>query len=137
MEDLVDELRKVVSSFNHLEESVKIEHLMEMSKLTSRETGLPVDIWVDEGRTFTKSGHGKRIKFQGDRNDPDKWIPLTVSADPQIPVDESECSLSSKEIRKIKQFVIMNVDALNRLGEPDFGITDFSKVMRKVESKKS
>ena len=127
------ELRMVVLSNEHLQEKIEIGRLMEMSKLTKRETGLPVDIWVDEGKTFLKSGHSRRIKFQGDKSDPNthNWVPLTISDNPQIEGENVSHNLNSKEIRKIKLFIIENLEALTKLGD-DFGITDFSKVMKKV-----
>jgi hypothetical protein len=138
MDSIVDEfaeLYKVASSYNNLQENIKTEHLLEMSKITSRETGLPVDIWVDEGKTFTKSGHGKRIKFQGDKSNPNthNWVPLTISKDPQIPDKNIQHNLSAKEINMIKQFIIINFDALEKLGDIDFGIIDFAKIMKKVQ----
>jgi hypothetical protein len=137
MDSLIDEyaeLYKVASSYNTLQENIITKHLMEMSKLTSRETGLPVDIWVDEGKTFTKSGLGKQIKFQGDKSNPNthNWVPLTVSKEPQIPEKNMQHNLSAKEISMIKQFIIINLAALEKLGDVDFGITDFAKIMKRV-----
>jgi hypothetical protein len=127
------EFYEVAISNEHLREDIKVEHLMEMSKLTARETGLPVDIWVDEGRTFTNSGHGKRIKFQGDKSDPNtrNWIPLTVSNNPEIPNKNIQHNLNAQEINAIKSFVIKNLDILLKLGN-EFGIIDFAKEMRRV-----
>jgi hypothetical protein len=51
------ELYKVASSNEHLYETIAVEHLMEISKIKNNETRLPVDIWVDEGKTFTKAGY--------------------------------------------------------------------------------
>jgi hypothetical protein len=137
VENLVEEfaeLYEVATSYVRLIEAVEPERLLEMSKLTARETGLPVDVWIDEGRTFTKSGHGRRIKFQGDRGDPNtrNWVPMTIEAEPRIPVENAHYDLSAKELDCVKLFVKINLEALEKLGEPGFGITDFAKEMKRT-----
>jgi flagellar basal body rod protein FlgG len=128
------ELYKIATSNESLRENIEPIHLIEMSKLTAQETGLPVDIWIDEGGTFTKSGHGKRIKFQGDKNNPNtyNWVPLTVSEDPQIPIKNIKHNLNNQEIGQIKLFVAKNLDILNKLGNDGFGIIAFAKQMQRV-----
>jgi len=106
------------------------EKLQEMSKLTSRETGLPMTIWVDERKSFIKSGHGNRLKFQdGPDTNSRTWPTMSINEDPQ-PMDEH--NLSNKEIEKLQLFIKRNLVALTRLGNDDFGIIDFAKTMRKV-----
>ena len=106
------------------------EKLQEMSKLISHETGLPMTIWVDEGRTFLQGGHGNRLKFQdGPDSNSRTWPTMSINEDPQ-PMDSH--NLSSKEIKKLKLFITRNLTALNRLGDDDFGIIAFAKVMIKV-----
>jgi hypothetical protein len=130
----IESLREVVNSNEHLTENTSIEHLMEMSKLTRDETGLPVDIWIDEGNTFIKSGHGKRIKFQGDKSNQNtnNWIPLTINENPQIPIKNVKHNLDNKDLNMIKEFVITNYEALNKLGTPGHGIIWFASEMKKV-----
>ena len=132
---LFEELSSVASSNYPEWMSFDINQLFEMSKLTKRDTGLPVDIWVDEGRTFTRSGHGKRIKIQATKGDPNSrnWLAVTVSPDPDIPRDQKKVKhdLTAKDLNKVKQFIKLNLDSLNRLGN-NFSIVDFSKAIKKV-----
>jgi hypothetical protein len=126
-------LLEVASSNEHLFEDTQAEHLLEMSKIMSHETGLPVDIWIDEGNTFTKGGHGRIIKFQGDKNDPNthNWVPLTVSTDPKISVTNAHYGLSEGEIAKIKEFVKINYSLFQIIGE--IGILEFYRRMKKID----
>ena len=132
MEDQTDELREVARS-NERNNDVDFVRLLEMSKVRKARAGLPVDIWVDEGKTFSKSKHFRHIKFQGDKGDPNtrNWVPLTVSDDPRIPVKDVEHDLNERELDQVKRFVVLNKDLLLRLGD-DFDVTDFVMNMRLV-----
>jgi hypothetical protein len=106
------------------------ERLQEMSKLIGHETGLPMTIWVDEGRTFIKSGHGNRLKFQdGPDTNSRTWPTMSICKNPQ-PMDEH--NLSNREIEKLRLFITRNLTALTRLGDDDFGIIAFAKIMKKI-----
>jgi len=106
------------------------EKLQEMTKLVSHETGLPMTIWVDEGRTFIKSGQGNRSIFQDDPDSNSRtWPTMSINEDPQ-PMDEH--NLSNKDIKKLQLFIIRNIAALTRLGDDDFGIIAFAKAIKKV-----
>ena len=56
-------------------------------KLDKEETGLPVDIWVDNGATFMKGGHAPRIKFPGSPavgSNSMHWSSMTIEDEPKI-----------------------------------------------------
>ena len=41
-----------------------MERIYEMANRRKRQTGLPINIWIDENGWYKLSGHGKRIKVQ-------------------------------------------------------------------------
>lgn len=48
-----------------------MERIYEMANRRKRQTGLPINIWIDENGWYKLSGHGKRIKVQmnyGEKN---------------------------------------------------------------------
>jgi len=100
---------------------IDINYLFEMSRLLSFRTGLPFDIWVDEG---DRNRHGKRIKFPKTKSDKDSrnWVPMTISKNPEIPdsalkkLKPGEIKLTSKEIELLKRFIVLNLEPLNKLG---------------------
>ena len=135
MKDPIDEyivLREIVLS-NDSYGNTDTSRLLEMSKLRRFETGLPVDIWIDEGNTFQKTGHARRIEFQGDKGDSNthNWVPLTVSDEPVVPRGIKH-DLNEKELDDVKKFVILNKELLLKLGTPGFGIVEFGKRMVRV-----
>ena len=97
------------------------ELVCEMSNKYKEETGLPMNIWIDETKTYVRGGHGKRIKFQ-----------LNTADD----FDASECGsmdlngnihpknlrikgLKSKDIQKLRNFVLNNKYALEHVADQD------------------
>jgi hypothetical protein len=120
----------------NLRENQKYGHLMEMSVLRKNRTGLPVNIWIDEGQTFNSGGHWKRIKFQGDKGDhpnSNYMIPMTISENPEVKIENmNEIKLSNYDIELVKKFVVLNLDLLKGLGDT-IDIFDFTEQMKKLD----
>ena len=114
---------------------METESILEMSVLRKFETGLPVNIWVDEGNSYLQSDHSKRIKIQPDKSEhPNSryMIPICISDDPQIMVKNPNLHLSQYDIDLIKEFIKLNKDLLLNLNK--IGIVEFSKQMKKVNN---
>ena len=112
----------------NLRENQQFAHLMNMAILRKFETGLPVNIWVDQ-----KLANEKKIYFQDNKTDhPDYniMIPMSISKNPKVKV--KNYVLPEQDVNLIKQFVIINLDILLKLGDY-IGIFEFAKQMRKVE----
>lgn len=126
----------------------KGELLNEMATVSAKRTGLPRDIWVDNGRIwFHKTKHGPRIKFEEPVNtDSDKWPSIPYAKEGQHKVDkntpiddihvlaseEDLKDISTDEINHIKYFVRANIDLLYKMMDadypPEFFLTHFKKV---------
>lgn len=112
--------------------------LLDMTRLDKRITGLAVDLWIDSGETFTRYGSNRCrcIKFLGDINEgSSNWVPLTICTDPKIPSIsgiEIKHTLSSKEFGRIRKFVSVNSDLLNRFDNYDVDLCDLVDKMKKV-----
>ena len=106
------------------------EPIFGMATLRKADTGLPVNIYVDDSLDYVGGGHGKRIKFQPDRGNRPltrTFVTMTIADEPRV-IGGHE--LSSKEIQQIKGFVLRNRAALERLADMDIGIADFLRNMR-------
>jgi hypothetical protein len=105
----------------------------EMSALRKRDSGLPVNLYLDDTGTYKRSGHWKRIKFQGDHGDkmnPRSLISMTISNNPEIRPKNVKISLPQDEIDRIKDFVARNEDLLSDLADENISIAEFLKQMR-------
>jgi hypothetical protein len=118
-----------------VEEKSSSEPLWEMAGLRKSDSGLPVNLWLDDSKWYTKAGHWKRIKFQGDHGNnvnTGNLYSMTISENPVImpPDAEIKIKLSSREIEKIKQFVRLNYKLLSDLADAKISFIKFSELMK-------
>lgn len=96
--------------------------LNEMSTLRTEDSGLPMDIWLDEGATF--QGHVPRLKFRASREQrtTKEFSSMLLTNPPSIENMPDDSPLRKKDIDKLKLFVINNLDLLLKLanGEIDY-----------------
>lgn len=102
---------------NLSEELIKLHEerteLFEMSNHFKEETGLSRVVW-----SSVKSGnekHGPRIKVQkteANKAIPDEWFSVTISDEPTIINNSKKIKINAKELKKIKQWVLLNKEVL-------------------------
>lgn len=105
--------------------------LNEMATLRKAKTKLPVNIYVDDAGTYIKGGHSKRIKFQKDYgNTPITREFATMTLEGEIIQETmSGCEIKTKDLQKIKNFVLNNKEALSHLADAEIDIFEFSEIM--------
>lgn len=99
------------------------------------QTGLPVNIWIDEKKAYVDGGHWKRIKFQlnhGDKtfHQPDACMDLEGNVVAST-FNESDSELNSKDIKAVSNFVKNNSYALDKVADEDIYMDQFDEVMIK------
>lgn len=109
-------------------------HLQEMANVRKKQTGLPVNIWIDEAETYKKGKHSKRIKFQIDKSLNFKEPTCPMLLDGTIPEKvwkkmQDQCSISKSEIKEIQTFVTNNAYALDKLADQLIWKEDFFELM--------
>jgi hypothetical protein len=104
--------------------------------LRKNDTGLPVNIWIDD-MAWKKKSHWKRIiKFQPDKDDKADtrtFIPMSIEDNPQIKERNPKLFINSGEIEQIKQFIIINKDLLLKYSIQEITITEFLEQMQKTD----
>jgi hypothetical protein len=111
------------------------DELWEMSTLRKTDTRLPVNIWVDDTKTYIAGRHAKRIKFQGDygnNTNAGNLFSMTISkSDPQIPTKQlPKLRLPARDIAAIKTFVKNNADFLDQLADEKITLATFIRQMK-------
>ena len=114
------------------------DHLEEMAGLRKYDSGLPVNLWLDNMETYKRTGHGKRVKFQGDygnKMNHTNLFSMTISENPEITPKNSipKIKLPKKDLDKIKQFVALNHGLLSKMADQEISFIQFSKKMKKVK----
>ena len=100
--------------------------IMEMATLRMSDSNLPMDVWLDEGATYQE--HAPRLKFRAsnEQRTTREFSSMLLTNPPTIENLPSNSPLKKKDIDKLKQFVIDNLEKLLQLakGEIDY-TTDF------------
>lgn len=123
-------MKQLLSELRQLDE----EQLWEMTNLHPRDTGLPVIVWADSNRQMK---HGLRIKFQNsysDKTDSSSLIPMTISENPQIPV-QVKLRISNADLQKIRQWIILNKDLLVAYAKEEITTKDFVNSLKTLGDK--
>ena len=117
-----------IPSYSIAENKVTIN---EMATLRSNDSKLPMDIWLDEGGTF--QGHAPRLKFRAsnEQKTTREFSSMLLTNPPTIENMPDNSPLKSKDIKKLKQFVVNNLELLLQLanGQIDY-ITEFLPNMK-------
>lgn len=112
--------------------------LTEMATMSPNLTNLPMTIWVDEGATF--QGQAPRIKFKAsnEQRTTRKFSTMTLTNPPEIENLPKRNSLTKRDIDKLKQFVINNLENLLKLarGEIDYRTQFLPNVVKYIDSNK-
>lgn len=126
MSDLLHDLQRLLG---HLER----QEMEEMGNCRPDNTGVPVNIWIDETEMYKKGKLGKHIKFQINRKvriQPDNACPMTL--DGKIPEKawkkaqkRKEFSLTPDEIDSIRNFVVNNAYALDKVADQLMWLDEF------------
>lgn len=108
-------------------------HLQEMANVRKKQTGLPVNIWIDEAETYKKEKYSKFIKFQMDKglNFKEPTCPMLLDGTIPEKVLQGQCFISKSEIKEIQTFVINNAYALDKLADQLIWKEDFFEFMIK------
>jgi len=108
----------------------EVESLWSMANFRKDRSGLPVNVWLDEGQTYRKGGYGYRLKFQINKQNQvtnTELATMTISDDPQV-IGKHE--LSANEIQQLKDFIKRNKTLLMQLSDMEIDFLEFRERMR-------
>jgi hypothetical protein len=111
------------------------KQLEEMAGLKKPDSGLPVNLWLDDSHAYIRGRHAKRIKFQGDygnnTNASNMFSMMISKDDPQIPAKQlPKLKLPARNIDAIKTFVRNNADLLDKLANEKITFMNFTRLMK-------
>lgn len=105
------------------------DNLLEYRVLKPQQTNLPVNIWIDDGKTWEKSGHAPRIKipYNASGTNTRTWSSVRIAPTPQLMHDTL---LPSKVVRQILNFVQNNQQELLQVSNQEIDINQFLKLLQ-------
>lgn len=106
----------------------------EMATLNKKITGLPTEIWVDQG---TNPQHGPRIKFKAsdEQKTTRDFSTMTVDEINPYPLNlpTKKCKISRKEIKILQAFVRYNTNNLKLLAQGLIDLDEFIDNMVRIK----
>ena len=132
-EQFLDELQEELEEKQIYEK----QSLQEMSRLSTKKSGLPVDLYIDDSKSYIRGRHAKIIKFQANSDDSrtESFSSMTLDGNIVPETLPKKHSIKTKDIEKISNFVKNNVFALEKIADKEIDFQDFMNVMiKKTES---
>lgn len=113
-----------------VDEAAKV--ITEMTRLLPQEINLPMEIWVDE--IGSHKAHAPRLKFKAssEQTTSREFSTMTLTNPPQVENLPKKSLLRTKDINKLKKFVVDNLELLFSLynGKLDFQTEFYPKFKR-------
>lgn len=108
------------------------QEIYSLARLVPKKSQLAVPLYVDDGESWKKSGHWKRLKFKqnDDVVDSRDWAPMNFDGEIMGNPKKLNIKIGQKEVNEIANFARNNKYALENLGvnlSYDFG--DFLQIL--------
>lgn len=126
---IAESIKAIILAEYHLSD---IDELMEYMWLKPKDTGLNVDIFVDDGGSYKLHGHQPLLLV---RNGYDKsvtdFIPFSLGKKPKILDMHIDYSISYRDIFDVQSFIVNNLRNLLNLANRKIGQIEFANTIKK------
>lgn len=120
---------KEKSLFYYKKYEIKEANFMPIS---TKHTGLPIDIMVDNDATYEYMEHPVWIYFRnGYEVDCNDWIPITVSKNPYLPYKNKRIEISKQDFDEVVEFVYEYRIVLKALANVKISTRDFIHILNR------
>lgn len=110
-----------------------LDELMEYMWLKPKETGLNVDIFVDDGGSYRLHQHKLILFVRNGYNKTDEdFIPISIERNPQIMKRKSLIKLLPKDLSEVRTFIKQNLVNLYNLADRQISQIEFSLKIDKI-----
>ena len=147
IQNIVNEIRprKREKLEEELPTNEELEHLCEMANYNKRDTGLPMNIWIDRTEIENSGGHYIRLKFQLNTDlhcQKENYASVSLADNKVIKkekyINSPRCKLEDNEFSKVENFAYNNNFALCQLHDEVITESEFiTKLVIKGGEKES
>lgn len=103
--------------------------LIEMATLRKKDSGLPVNIYIDDSISYKRGKHSKRIKFQTDKGDRPNtrfgFSSMTLDGNVVAKTLPDSIDIDAADIAQIRNFVLNNAECLSLVADFNLDYDDF------------
>lgn len=95
--------------------------LYEMATLRKKDSGLPVNLYIDDSLSYKRGKHSKRVKFQTDKGDKPNtrgsFSSMTLDGKVVEKILPKKLEISQRDIEAVSNFVINNYECLSLVAD--------------------
>ena len=125
-------IRKTFSSLNEYRLD-SLNELMEYMWLKPKETGLNVDVFVDDGGSYKLHRHKLVLFVRNGYNKTDEdFIPISIERNPHIMRRKSLIKLLPNDLLDVRNFIKRNLRNLYKLANREISQIEFSLKIDKI-----
>ena len=123
-----ESVQKVISENYNID---SLDELMEYMWLRPKLTNLKVDIFVDDGGSYSMHNHELLLLVRnGYDRSASEFIPISISHNPIVLDDTIDFMISYDDIFEVQDFIVANVDLLQALADRQIGQSAFVKSIK-------
>ena len=105
--------------------------LMEYSWMRPKDTGLNVDVFVDDGGAYIRHGEPLLLWVRnGYEKSVGEFIPVSVSPEPQILNDTIPIRIAEIDIQAVSKFIVSKLNLLQALADRKISQIDFFHLVK-------
>lgn len=108
--------------------------MMEYLKVWTDVSGIPVELWVDDGGSFIRHNHPLWLYFRNGKSIKDDFIPVSINDNPQIMVKNPKLNIDKTTFIKIITFIRRNKKNIIKLAKGQILNTDFLNNIKPVNT---
>lgn len=121
------------ANFDEYQKEDEME-LMEFLKIWPDDSGIPVELWVDDGGSYIRHNHPLWLYFRNGKTIKDKFIPVSITDNPQIMVKNPKLNIDKITFIKIITFIRRNKKNIIKLAKGQILNTDFLNNIKPVNT---
>lgn len=107
--------------------------MMEYLKIWPEDSGIPIELWVDDGGSYIRHNHPLWLYFRNGKTMKDDFIPISINDNPQIMINNPKLNIDNVTLIKIKTFIRRNKVNIIKLAKGKILNTDFLDNIKPVK----
>ena len=108
------------------------DDLLEYCRLRPSDTGLGVDIFLDDGGAYKRNIHPLLVYMQNDYGNVAEVLPIEVEASCHITLPPPNIGISFDDYQKVLEFIGKNKNLIKQLADGQIGHVNFIMAMQHV-----
>lgn len=120
-------------NFNEYQKEDDTE-MMEYLRVWPDDSGISVDLWVDDGGSYIRHNHPLWLYFRNGKTIKDGFIPISINDNPQIMIRKPKLNIDKTTLIKIITFIRKNKKNIIKLAKGEIINTEFLDIIKPIIS---